>query len=114
LTPVGRPNRLIIPEWCGLKRWDKPRQRDVMQPGTLIVIFLMRPSSATATQLDCKTLAFFYCDRLARRVVRIAHLQTAFGSTVRACRRRVAHHVRHRSRFLNHACPIDTYAHHHG
>ena len=59
MTPVGRPNRLIIPEWCGLKRWDKPRQRDVMQPGTLIVIFLMRPSSATATQLDCKTLAFF-------------------------------------------------------
>jgi CarD family transcriptional regulator len=50
--------------WCGLKGWDKGRQRGVYQPFilsmqlvTLIVIYLMRPSS-TATQLDWKTLAF--------------------------------------------------------
>jgi uncharacterized protein len=51
--------------WCGLKGWDKARQRGVyqpfilgMQPITLLVIYLMRPSSSTATQLDWKTLAF--------------------------------------------------------
>jgi uncharacterized membrane protein YfcA len=51
--------------WCGLKGWDKARQRGVyqpfilcMQPVSLIVIYLMRPSSATAAQLDWKTLAF--------------------------------------------------------
>jgi uncharacterized membrane protein YfcA len=51
--------------WCGLKGWDKARQRGVyqpfilgMQPVTLIAIYLMRPSSSTATQLDWKTLAF--------------------------------------------------------
>jgi len=51
--------------WCGLKGWDKARQRGVyqpfilgMQPVTLLVIYLMRPSSSTATQLDWKTLTF--------------------------------------------------------
>ena len=51
--------------WCGLKGWDKTRQRGVfqpfilcMQPVSLIVIYLMRPASASAAQLDWKTLAF--------------------------------------------------------
>jgi uncharacterized protein len=51
--------------WCGLKGWDKARQRGVyqpfilsMQPIALIVIALMRPTSASATQLDWRTLAF--------------------------------------------------------
>jgi uncharacterized membrane protein YfcA len=51
--------------WCGLKGWDKARQRGVyqpfilgMQPITLLVIYLMRPSSSAATQLDWQTLAF--------------------------------------------------------
>jgi uncharacterized membrane protein YfcA len=51
--------------WCGLKGWDKTRQRGVyqpfilaMQPLTLIAIHLMRPSTAAMAQLDWKTLAF--------------------------------------------------------
>jgi uncharacterized protein len=51
--------------WCGLKGWDKTRQRGVyqpfilcMQPVSLVFICLMRPSSLSATQLDLKTLAF--------------------------------------------------------
>jgi len=51
--------------WCGLKGWDKARQRGVyqpfilsMQPIALVVIALMRPASASAAQLDWKTLAF--------------------------------------------------------
>jgi uncharacterized membrane protein YfcA len=51
--------------WCGLKGWDKSRQRGVyqpfilsMQPIALIVIALMRPASASATELDWKALAF--------------------------------------------------------
>jgi uncharacterized membrane protein YfcA len=51
--------------WCGLKGWDKARQRGVyqpfilcMQPVTLIVIYFMRPPSSAAGQLDWKTLAF--------------------------------------------------------
>jgi uncharacterized membrane protein YfcA len=51
--------------WCGLKGWDKTRQRGVyppfilaMQPLTLIAIHLMRPSSAATPQLDWTTLAF--------------------------------------------------------
>jgi uncharacterized membrane protein YfcA len=51
--------------WCGLKGWDKARQRGVyqpfilsMQPISLAFIYLMRPSSLSATQLDLKTLAF--------------------------------------------------------
>ena len=51
--------------WCGLKGWDKAHQRGVyqpfilcMQPVTLLAIYLMRPSSSTAMQLDWKTLAF--------------------------------------------------------
>jgi uncharacterized membrane protein YfcA len=51
--------------WCGLKGWDKARQRGVyqpfilsMQPIALIVIALMRPASASAAQLDWKSLAF--------------------------------------------------------
>jgi uncharacterized membrane protein YfcA len=50
--------------WCGLKGWDKTRQRGVyqpfilaMQPLTLIAIHLMRPSSAATAPLDWKTLA---------------------------------------------------------
>jgi len=51
--------------WCGLKGWDKTRQRGVyqpfilaMQPVTLIAIHLMRPSSAAMDQLGWKTLVF--------------------------------------------------------
>jgi uncharacterized membrane protein YfcA len=51
--------------WCGLKGWDKARQRGVyqpfilaMQPITLLVIYLMRPSSSTVTQLDWKAITF--------------------------------------------------------
>jgi uncharacterized membrane protein YfcA len=51
--------------WCGLKGWDKAHQRGVyqpfilcMQPVSLIVIYLMRPASAAAAQLDWKALAF--------------------------------------------------------
>jgi uncharacterized membrane protein YfcA len=51
--------------WCGLKGWDKARQRGVyqpfilsMQPISLVFIYLMRPSSLSATQLDLKTFAF--------------------------------------------------------
>ena len=51
--------------WCGLKGWDKARQRGVyqpfilgMQPITLLVIHLMRPPSSTVTQLDWKTMTF--------------------------------------------------------
>jgi uncharacterized protein len=51
--------------WCGFKGWDKARQRGVyqpfilgMQPITLLVIYLMRPSSSIAMQLDWKTLTF--------------------------------------------------------
>jgi uncharacterized protein len=50
--------------WCGLKGWDKARQRGVyqpfilcMQPVSLIVIQLMRPPSIEP-QLDWTTLAF--------------------------------------------------------
>jgi uncharacterized protein len=51
--------------WCGPKGWDKIRQRGVyqpfilgMQPVTLVVIYLMRPSSSTAPPLDWAMLAF--------------------------------------------------------
>jgi uncharacterized membrane protein YfcA len=51
--------------WCGLKGWDKARQRGVYQPFilsmqlvTLVAIYLMRPSPSTAAQLDWKTLSF--------------------------------------------------------
>jgi len=51
--------------WCGLKGWDKARQRGVyqpfilsMQPVTLIAIHLMRPSSSMQAQLDWKVCAF--------------------------------------------------------
>ena len=51
--------------WCGLKGWDKARQRGVyqpfilgMQPVTLIAIHLMRPSSSVQAQLDWKAFAF--------------------------------------------------------
>jgi len=51
--------------WCGLKGWDKARQRGVyqpfilcMQPVTLLVIWLMRPASANTMHLDWNTLAF--------------------------------------------------------
>ncbi len=51
--------------WCGLKGWDKARQRGVyqpfiliMQPATLLVIHLMQPSSSSHAQMDLKTFAF--------------------------------------------------------
>jgi uncharacterized membrane protein YfcA len=51
--------------WCGMKGWDKARQRGLyqpfilsMQPVTLIVIYLMTPSSSQTTQLDWKSLVF--------------------------------------------------------
>lgn len=52
--------------WCGLKGWDKARQRGVfqpfilgMQPVTLLAIYLMRsPSSSAQASLDWKALAF--------------------------------------------------------
>jgi uncharacterized protein len=51
--------------WCGLKGWDKARQRGVyqpfilsMQPVTLVAIHLMRPSSLTQAQSDWKAFAF--------------------------------------------------------
>ena len=51
--------------WCGLKGWDKSRQRGVyqpfilsMQPVTLIAIYLMRPASSTAAPMDWKVLVF--------------------------------------------------------
>src|SRR5262249_47312912 len=62
--PRGFPGAFIT-IWCGLKGWDKARQRGVYQPFilgtqpiTLLVIYLMRPSSSTVTQLDWKTLTF--------------------------------------------------------
>jgi uncharacterized membrane protein YfcA len=61
---VGFPGASVT-IWCGLKGWDKARQRGVyqpfilsMQPITLFVIHLMRPSSSTATHLHLQTLAF--------------------------------------------------------
>jgi len=51
--------------WCGLKGWDKTRQRGVyqpfilcMQPISLIAIHLMRPASSSATHLGWNALAF--------------------------------------------------------
>jgi uncharacterized membrane protein YfcA len=51
--------------WCGLKGWDKARQRGVyqpfilaMQPIALLSIGLMGPSSASAAPLDWMTAAF--------------------------------------------------------
>src|SRR5262245_37483264 len=51
--------------WCGFKDWDKARQRGVyqpfilgMQPIALVAIYLMRPTSLGAPQLDWKSLAF--------------------------------------------------------
>lgn len=51
--------------WCGMKGWDKSRQRGVyqpfilsMQPLTLIAIYLMRPPSPAQAQLDWKAFAF--------------------------------------------------------
>jgi len=51
--------------WCGLKGWDKARQRGLyqpfilfMQPVGLIAIHLMRPAASTAAQLNWISLAF--------------------------------------------------------
>jgi uncharacterized membrane protein YfcA len=56
---------VFVTVWCGLKGWDKARQRGVyqpfilgMQPVTLLVIYLMRPSSSIASTLDWTELAF--------------------------------------------------------
>lgn len=51
--------------WCSLKGWDKTCQRGVyqpfillMQPITLIAIYLMRTTASTATPMDWKVLVF--------------------------------------------------------
>jgi uncharacterized membrane protein YfcA len=51
--------------WCGLKGWDKARQRGLyqpfilcMQPVGLVAIHLMRPASSHAPQLGWNALAF--------------------------------------------------------
>jgi uncharacterized protein len=51
--------------WCGLKGWDKARQRGVyqpfillMQPVTLLAIHLMREPSQSSPQLDWKVYVF--------------------------------------------------------
>jgi uncharacterized membrane protein YfcA len=51
--------------WCGMKGWDKTRQRAVyqpfilgMQPITLIAIYLMRPGAADAAHLDWRMIVF--------------------------------------------------------
>lgn len=51
--------------WCGLKGWDKARQRGVyqpfilgMQPITLAVIYFMQSQSPAAAQPDWKSFAF--------------------------------------------------------
>lgn len=51
--------------WCGLKGWDKARQRGVyqpfillMQPVTLLAIHLMRGPSQAAAQFDWKIYVF--------------------------------------------------------
>lgn len=51
--------------WCGLKGWDKGRQRGVFQPfilvmqlATLLTIYLMRPSLLAQVQLDWKVFTF--------------------------------------------------------
>jgi uncharacterized protein len=51
--------------WCGLKGWDKARQRGVyqpfillMQPVTLLAIHLMREPSQSSAQLDWKVYVF--------------------------------------------------------
>ena len=61
---AGFPGAFVT-VWCGLKGWDKARQRAVyqpfilgMQPVTLLAIHLMRPSSSTQPQLDWQTFAF--------------------------------------------------------
>ena len=61
---AGLPGAFVT-IWCGLKGWDKARQRGVyqpfilcMQPVTLLAIALMQQSSGTTTQLDLKALAF--------------------------------------------------------
>jgi uncharacterized membrane protein YfcA len=62
---AGFPSAFVT-AWCGLKGWDKTRQRGVyqpfilcMQPVTLFVIHLMQPSSPTpVAQLDWTSLAF--------------------------------------------------------
>ena len=61
---VGFPGAFVT-IWCGLKGWDKARQRGVyqpfiliMQPVALTVIGLMRSTSAASAPLDWKTFAF--------------------------------------------------------
>ena len=68
--PAGSPAVAGFPGafvtiWCGLKGWDKARQRGLyqpfilfMQPVGLIAIHLMRPASSTAAQLNWASLAF--------------------------------------------------------
>ena len=61
---VGFPGASVT-IWCGLKGWEKARQRGVyqpfiliMQPIALVVITLMRPAAPTAAALDWKIVAF--------------------------------------------------------
>ncbi len=60
---AGFPGAFVT-VWCGLKGWDKTRQRGVyqpfilvMQPATLLAIHLMRPAS-TQVQLNWNAFAF--------------------------------------------------------
>ncbi len=61
---VGFPGAFVT-IWCGLKGWDKTRQRGVyqpfillMQPVALLAIVLMRPASVAGAPLDWQTFAF--------------------------------------------------------
>lgn len=61
---VGFPGAFVT-IWCGLKGWDKTRQRGVyqpfiliMQPVALVVIGLMRPAWSGTAPVDWKTFAF--------------------------------------------------------
>jgi len=56
---------VFVTIWCAMKGWDKARQRGVyqpfilmMQPVTLIVLFLMRQTSLEPAPSDWLTLAF--------------------------------------------------------
>jgi len=61
---AGFPGAFVT-VWCGMKGWDKARQRGVyqpfilsMQPITLIAISLMKPYATSTAALDLKALAF--------------------------------------------------------
>ena len=76
--------------WCGLKGWDKARQRGVyqpfilaMQPIALMATQLMRPYSAAMAQLDWKTLAFVPAALLGAAIAVVSHCGDLFESWVK-------------------------------